>query len=59
MINFIEKLSKPKVSQEILENKLLLSEDDGDNAEEIFINGTDFTEAEIALEARKILKKVL
>lgn len=58
LLGFIQRIAKINVPESLLIKRLKLTELDGDNAEDIFINGTDFMEADLALKARKILKEV-
>ena len=56
LLSFVRKLTRPDLNENHLYKFRKLTEEDGDNAEDIFVNGTNFMEAEIALEARKLLR---
>jgi DNA-binding NtrC family response regulator len=55
LLNFITKLSQPKLKDEALETKSSFTENRGNNAIDIFEDGIDNAEAIIAIEARKLL----
>lgn len=56
LLNFVTKLSQPKLKDEALETKSSLTENIGNSAIDIFENGIDNAEAIIAIEARKLLE---
>lgn len=58
LLTFVRKLSLPSTSIERLYKLRKLTEEDGDSAEDIFINGTDFMEASVAIDARSLLKEL-
>lgn len=55
LLNFVTKLSQPKLKDEALQTKSNFTEDIGNSAIDIFENGIDNAEAVIAIEARKLL----
>ena len=55
LLNFITRLSQPKLKDEALETKSSFTENRGNNAIDIFEDGIDNAEAVIAIEARKLL----
>ena len=58
LLTFVRKISLPSTSIERLYKLRKLTEEDGDCAEDIFINGTDFMEASVAIDARSLLKEL-
>lgn len=58
LLTFVRKLSLPKENINRLYFMRNLTEENGETAEDIFVNGTDFMEASIAVEARELLKEV-
>lgn len=58
LLTFVRKLSLPKENLNRLYTMRNLTEEDGETAEDIFVNGTDFMEASIAIKARELLKEV-
>jgi DNA-binding NtrC family response regulator len=55
LLNFVTKLSQPKMRDEALETRSNFTEDIGNSAIDIFENGIDNAEAIIAIQARKLL----
>ena len=58
LLNFVTKLSKPKLKDEALETLSFFTEKKGETALDIFENGIDNAEAIIAIEARRLLQKI-
>lgn len=58
LLNFVKLLSLPKYGLDKLQKMLHLTELDGNDAVDIFANGTDYMEAEIAIKARDLMTKV-
>jgi transcriptional regulator of acetoin/glycerol metabolism len=58
LLNFITKLSRPKLKDEVLEKLSNFNEKKGETALDIFENGIDSAEAIIAIEARRVLKNI-
>ena len=56
LLNFVTKLSQPKMSDSALDTKSRLDEGKGEYIIDIFENGIDNAEAIIAIEARKLLQ---
>ena len=56
LLNFITRLSQPKLKDEALETKSSFTENRGNNAIDIFEDGIDNAEAVIAIEARRLLQ---
>lgn len=56
LLNFVTKLSQPKLKGEALETKSSFTEKRGNSAIDIFEDGIDNAEAVIAIEARKLLE---
>lgn len=58
MLNFITRLSKPKLSVDALKKYSELDETTGEDALDIFESGIDNAESIIAIEARRLLKDI-
>ena len=58
LLNFVTRLSKPKLKDHALETLSNLNEKKGETDLDIFENGIDNAEAIIAIEARRLLQKI-
>lgn len=55
LLTFVRDLARPKDNINRLRLLRELTDKQGDTAEEIFTNGTDYMEADIAIDARELL----
>jgi DNA-binding NtrC family response regulator len=58
LLNFVSKLSQPKLKDAALETLSNRDENHGDSVLEIYETGIDNAEAVIAIEARRVLKEI-
>lgn len=58
LLNFVSKLSRPKIKDEALLTLSRIDEKKGNSAIDIFENGIDNAEAIIAIEARRLLSSI-